>query len=73
MNITERFLKYVGYCTTSDETTGLTPSTPGQMEFAQVLRDELKQIGLEEVDLDENGYMRLRSLELISSISEYIL
>ena len=57
MNITERFLKYVGYCTTSDETTGLTPSTPGQMEFAQALRDELKSLGLEDVDLDENGYI----------------
>jgi tripeptide aminopeptidase len=57
MNITERFLKYVGYCTTSDETTGLTPSTPGQMEFAQALRDELKAMGLEDVDLDENGYI----------------
>ena len=57
MTITDRFLQYVQYCTTSDETTGLTPSTPGQMEFAQVLRDELKSIGLEEVDLDENGYV----------------
>ncbi len=57
MNITERFLKYVGFCTTSDETTGLTPSTPGQMEFAMALRDELKSIGLEDVDLDDNGYV----------------
>ena len=45
MNITERFLKYVGYCTTSDETTGLTPSTPGQMEFAQVLRISFGEVG----------------------------
>ena len=57
MNITDRFLKYVSFCTTSDENTNLTPSTPGQMEFAQYLRDELKAIGMQEVDLDENGYV----------------
>lgn len=57
MNIVDRFIKYVQHCTTSDESTGLTPSTPGQMEFAQALRDELQQIGLEEISLDENGYL----------------
>ena len=57
MNITDRFLKYVSFCTTSDEETNLTPSTPGQMEFAQFLRDELKGLGLQEVELDENGYI----------------
>ena len=57
MNIVDRFLKYVSFCTTSDENTGMTPSTPGQMEFARYLADELKQIGLSEVTLDENGYI----------------
>ena len=57
MNITERFLKYVSFCTTSDENTGMTPSTPGQMEFARFLADELKAIGLKDVTLDENGYV----------------
>ena len=57
MNITDRFLKYVSFCTTSDEETNMTPSTPGQMEFAKYLRDELEQIGLQEVSLDENGYL----------------
>ena len=57
MNIVDRFLKYVSFCTTSDENTGMTPSTPGQMEFAQFLADELKSIGLKEVTLDENGYV----------------
>ena len=57
MNITDRFLKYVSFCTTSDEETNMTPSTPGQMEFAQYLEQELKQIGLEEVSLDRNGYV----------------
>lgn len=57
MNITDRFLKYVSFCTTSDEETNMTPSTPGQMEFAQYLRDELISIGLSEVELDDNGYL----------------
>ena len=57
MDIVERFLKYVSFCTTSDENTGMTPSTPGQMEFARFLADELKAIGLKDVTLDENGYI----------------
>ena len=57
MNITERFLKYVSFCTTSDDETNMTPSTPGQMEFAQYLAAELKEIGMQEVTLDENGYV----------------
>ena len=57
MNIVDRFLKYVSFCTTSDEATNMTPSTPGQMEFARYLANELKQIGLTDVTLDENGYI----------------
>ena len=57
MDIVERFLKYVSFCTTSDENTGMTPSTPGQLEFARYLADELKTIGLSEVTLDQNGYV----------------
>lgn len=57
MNITERFLKYVGFHTTSDANTNLTPSTPGQMIFAQYLVEELKAIGMQDVELDKNGYI----------------
>lgn len=57
MNITERFLKYVSFHTTSDTATNLTPSTPGQLVFAQYLVEELKSIGLSEVELDSNGYV----------------
>ncbi|MBQ4508529.1 MAG: peptidase T [Paludibacteraceae bacterium] len=56
-NLTERFLTYVRFCTTSDETTRVTPSTPGQMVFAKYLKDELERIGLTEVELDERGYL----------------
>jgi len=57
MNITDRFLKYVSFITTSDENTNMTPSTPGQMLFAKYLVDELIALGLTEVDLDKNGYV----------------
>lgn len=57
MNITERFIKYTSFTTTSDPNTNMTPSTPGQMIFARYLVDELKSIGLQEVDLDSNGYI----------------
>jgi len=56
-NPIDRFLKYVSFCTTSDDLTNLTPSTPGQMEFARYLADELRSIGLQEVSLDSNGYI----------------
>jgi tripeptide aminopeptidase len=57
MNLTERFLKYVSFDTQSSELTKLTPSTPGQMVFANYLKTELESLGLEEITLDENGYL----------------
>lgn len=57
MEITERFLSYVRFHTTSDENTHTTPSTPCQMIFARHLKDELQRIGMTEVELDDNGYI----------------
>ncbi len=57
MNSTERFLNYVRIWTTSDDTTGTTPSTVRQLDLARYLRDELIAIGMSEVTLDENGYV----------------
>lgn len=57
MNLVDRFLSYVKVDTQSDENTGLTPSTPGQMLFAQQLKEELCTLGLQEIELDENGYL----------------
>lgn len=57
MNLNDRFLKYVKFDTQSDELTNLTPSTPGQYKFAQALEKELHELGLEEISLDENGYL----------------
>ena len=57
MTVVDRFLEYVKFDTQSDELTNLTPSTPGQMEFAQYLEGKLKELGLKNVSLDENGYL----------------
>ena len=57
MNVLDRFLGYVKYDTQSDELTNLTPSTPGQMVFAQALEKELQSLGLKDITLDDNGYL----------------
>lgn len=57
MTLIDRFLKYVSFDTQSSETTGTTPSTPGQRVFARALVEELEKIGLEEISLDENSYL----------------
>ena len=57
MNLVDRFLNYVKFDTQSDELTNMTPSTPGQMVFAQYLRDELTKMGLSDITLDDNGYL----------------
>ena len=57
MTLTERFLDFVKYDTQSDELTDMTPSSPGQMEFAGYLKTVLEGMGLQDVDLDDNGYL----------------
>ena len=57
MTVVERFLKYVTFGTQSSETSGTTPSTPGQRVFAEALVKELKDLGLEEISIDEHSYV----------------
>jgi len=57
MRTVERFLKYVMYDTMSDENSKSVPSTPGQMVLARALADEIKGLGIEDVRLDEKGYI----------------
>lgn len=57
MTVTDRFLEYVKFDTQSDEQTNMTPSTPGQMVFAKYLKEQLESMGLEEISLDDNGYL----------------
>ena len=55
--IIERFTSYVKVDTQSNEEITTCPSTPGQLTLANQLVEELKTIGLEEVTIDENGYV----------------
>lgn len=57
MNIVDRFLKYVSFDTQSSEDSDTTPSTSKQLALAEYLRDELIAMGLEDVELDANGYL----------------
>ena len=57
MALVERFLMYVSFDTQSSEETEVTPSTPGQMVFAKYLKEELESLGLEDITLDEHGYL----------------
>ena len=57
MALVERFLKYVSFDTQSSEDTEVTPSTPGLMVFAKYLKEELESLGLEDITLDEHGYL----------------
>lgn len=57
MALVECFLKYVSFDTQSSEETEVTPSTPGQMVFAKYLKEELESLGLEDITLDEHGYL----------------
>jgi len=52
-----RFLKYVKIYTTSDEMSESCPSTERQWDLAKVLVEDLKEIGLEDISLDKNGYV----------------
>ena len=55
--ITERFLKYVKFDTTADQNNFACPSTEGQRVFANYLVEELKKLGLEDANVDENSYV----------------
>lgn len=57
MDIVERFLNYVSFDTQSSEETHTTPSTEKQRIFAQYLKEELVKEGLQDVELDELGYL----------------
>lgn len=56
-NLIDRFLKYVTFDTQSDPSQGCCPSSKGQTQFAQFLKQELTDLGLTNVTLDDNGYV----------------
>ena len=56
-DVLERFCRYVKIDTQSRRDASGSPSTPGQLELARLLVSELEEAGLEDVQLDENGYV----------------
>ncbi len=57
MDLTERFLNYTKFDTQSSEDSSSVPSNPKQMVFAEYLKKELESEGLQDVELDEKGYI----------------
>lgn len=57
MDITERFLNYTKFDTQSAEDSQSVPSTKKQLTFAEYLMKELKAEGLDDVEMDDNGYV----------------
>ncbi|MDE6509776.1 MAG: peptidase T, partial [Muribaculaceae bacterium] len=57
MDVLSRFLDYVKFDTPSDALTNMTPSAPGQLHFAEYLKERVAELGLTEITLDENGYL----------------
>jgi len=55
--VTERFLKYVSFDTKSDEASESCPSSPNQKLLAAALVEEMKEMGIEDARMDENGYV----------------
>jgi len=53
----ERLISYAKVDTQSNENSQTTPSTPGQLALANMLVEELKEIGMKDVTIDENGYV----------------
>ncbi len=57
MDLKERFLKYVSYDTQSSEESTAFPSTEKQKVLLADLRDEMKMLGLTDVEMDRHGYV----------------
>lgn len=55
--LVERFIRYVKINTQSDDNVTTCPSTPGQADLARLLMEEMKEIGLQDISMDENGYV----------------
>ena len=57
MELKERFLKYVGFDTQSDENSVTFPSTDKQLLLLTALKEEMEAMGMTEVSMDEHGYV----------------
>ena len=57
MTVSERFLKYVSFETTSDEHSTTVPSTACQKVLGAAIAEEMKEMGLENAHMDDKGYV----------------
>lgn len=57
MELKERFLKYVGFDTQSDPESEKFPSTDKQLVLLKYLAEEMKSLGMEDVEMDSYGYV----------------
>ncbi len=57
MELKERFLKYVGFDTQSDPESEKFPSTDKQLVLLKHLAEEMKSMGMTEVEMDRYGYV----------------
>ena len=55
--ITDRFMRYVQIDTQSDPQSNTHPSTEKQKNLAKLLADELKQMGINDAEMDQYGYV----------------
>ena len=55
--VEQRFINYAQIDTCSDENSSSCPSSEKQLDLARLLVEELKTIGMQEIELDENGYI----------------
>ena len=56
-SVLERFLRYVKVYTTSDPNSESVPSAMRELDLSRMLEAELKELGLEDVKLDDKGYV----------------
>ena len=56
-DVLERFLRYVRIDTTSDQDSTTYPSTAKQRDLGEVLEGELRELGLDDVELTQHGYV----------------
>ena len=57
MEAYERLIRYIGFDTVSDEESETTPSTPCQFDLARALEKEMREMGLQDVYMDDHAYV----------------
>ena len=55
--VTDKFLRYISVETTSDENGTTHPSSLKELDLSRMLVEEMKQMGIADASLDENGYV----------------